>query len=204
MGVACILMDIDGVVYPFKSAWQRLHRVLGVDASINAEAYRRGLITYEDWALVDTLLWRGVPRRWVERGLIPRQGVERLCELRGKVWMVAISHGVGYTRSLSHCFDIFIVNNLVFRGGVVETIHMAHEEKDEAAEKALELLGIEWSRVVAVGDGPNDVPMMRRASLGIAFNPTSADVVAAARLVIWGKTLHPLVDVLSRLVDPVK
>ena len=204
MGINCIVTDIDGVVYPFRSAWQRLHRILGVDASMNADAYRRGLITYEDWALVDTLLWRGTHRRWVEGGLVPRQGVEELCALRSRVWLVAISHGVGYTRSISRCFDMFIVNNLVFRGGVVDTIHMSHEEKDEAAEKALGLLGVGWDAVAAVGDGPNDIPMMRKASIGIAFNPTSPEVAEAARLVVWGRTLSPLARVLAQLVDPVK
>ena len=63
-------------------------------------------------------------------------------------------------------------------------------------------LGLAPGEVVAVGDGENDACMLRAAGCGIAFQPKSAAVAAAARHVIRGDlagVLRPLkVGALSR------
>ncbi|MFZ8806906.1 MAG: phosphoserine phosphatase, partial [Pyrobaculum sp.] len=41
-----VILDVDGVITPFRSAWQRLHAVLGTDAQLNRELYKLGAIDY--------------------------------------------------------------------------------------------------------------------------------------------------------------
>jgi phosphoserine phosphatase len=47
-------------------------------------------------------------------------------------------------------------------------------EKRRVVLEVCELMGIEPSQAIAVGDGANDLPMMRVAGLSIAFRPKPA------------------------------
>jgi phosphoserine phosphatase len=78
--IRAAVLDVDGVLTYFRSAWMHLHRILGTDAwaTINRDAYRAGLINYRDWALVDALLWFGVPKTWVEPPVTLRKGAVEL------------------------------------------------------------------------------------------------------------------------------
>jgi phosphoserine phosphatase len=62
------------------------------------------------------------------------------------------------------------------------------------AEWALEL-GIAEGRTIAVGDGANDLEMMKAAGIGVAFNAKPL-VRANADLVLDGKSLEPLIAIL--------
>jgi phosphoserine phosphatase len=62
------------------------------------------------------------------------------------------------------------------------------------AEWALEL-GIAEDRTIAVGDGANDLEMMKAAGIGVAFNAKPL-VRANADLVLDGKSLEPLIAIL--------
>jgi phosphoserine phosphatase len=62
------------------------------------------------------------------------------------------------------------------------------------AEWAREL-GIAEGRTIAVGDGANDLEMMKAAGIGVAFNAKPL-VRASADLVLDGKSLEPLIAIL--------
>jgi len=79
MRYRAVILDVDGVITPFRSAWQRLHAVLGTDAQLNRELYKLGAIDYYEWALYDVLLWRGIPRGIAEARFQTRRGLDALC-----------------------------------------------------------------------------------------------------------------------------
>ncbi|MEZ0319963.1 MAG: HAD family phosphatase [Pyrobaculum sp.] len=191
-----VILDVDGVVTPFVSAWQRLHAVFGIDASFNRLLYKRGLIDYYEWALYDVLLWWGAPRRAVEAYFQTTRGLEALCQMlkEAGVYTIAVSAGVGYTRALGHCFHFYVVNDLVYRDGAVYSVsvQVSDKNKDSVASAVLDLLGVEWREAVAVGDGEADLPMLRKAGYSIAFNPASEEVARAAKAVIRADSLYPL------------
>ncbi|WP_243680879.1 HAD-IB family phosphatase [Vulcanisaeta souniana] len=114
------ILDVDGVLTYFRSAWQHLHKVLGTDnwALINRAAYSSGLINYRDWALTDALLWIGVPRTWIEIPITLRKGaVELLRFLRDNgIRIIAVSGGLNYTGipPIKNYVDYFISNELIF------------------------------------------------------------------------------------------
>ena len=47
-------------------------------------------------------------------------------------------------------------------------------EKKRVLLEVVELMGIETSQAIAVGDGANDLPMMEAAGLSIAYHPKPA------------------------------
>lgn len=61
-----------------------------------------------------------------------------------------------------------------------------HLCKSNALAHLAERLGIPASRVLAVGDGSNDVCLVRQAGIGVAFEPKSDGLAQAASLVLHG------------------
>ncbi len=206
MRYKAVILDVDGVLTSFRSAWRRLHDILGINADLNRALYERGYIDYVDWAVADVALWRGVPKYIAESFFKPREGFEELCGVlrRSSALSVAISAGVGYTRRLSRCFDEFHVNDLVYEGGLVSgvTVSVTNTNKAEIAESILSKRGISLKESVAVGDSETDLPLLRKAGFSIAFNPTSEQIARAADVVLRSQKLYVLAKYLSSLLLP--
>ena len=204
MRYRAVILDVDGVITPFRSAWQRLHAVLGTDARLNRELYKLNAIDYYEWALYDTLLWLGTPRSVVEAKFQVRRGFEELCSAlqEAGVYTIALSAGLGYTRRLSRCFHFYLVNELIYRDGAVYSVAVSVSDRNKAeiAEQVLGLIGVEWKETIAVGDGEADLPILRRAGYPIAFNPVNEEVARAAKVVIRADTLRPLAKYLKALL----
>lgn len=206
MKYRAVILDVDGVLTSFRSAWKRLHEILGVNADLNRVLYEKRYIDYVDWAIADVALWRGAPKYIVESLFKPREGFEELCDVlrRSSVFRVAISAGVGYTRRLSRCFDEFHVNDLVYEDGLVSgvVVSVTDTNKAEIAESVLSRRGISLKESVAVGDSETDLPLLERAGFAIAFNPTSERVARAAHVVLRSQRLYVLAKYLSSLLLP--
>ncbi|WP_054842769.1 HAD-IB family phosphatase [Vulcanisaeta distributa] len=200
--IRAAILDVDGVLTYFRSAWQHLHRVLGTDdwASINREAYKAGLINYRDWALVDALLWMDVPRTWIEVPPVTlrRGALELLKFLRDNdVLVIAVSGGLNYTGipPIRDYVNYFVSNELIFdEDGSLISVKVNVENKDIVHELINEL-GLDWDYVMAVGDSDMDLPMLRRARYSIAYNPVSEEVANVARIVVNSDTLYPIIDI---------
>ncbi len=205
--IRAAILDVDGVLTYFRSAWQHLHRVLGTDewASVNRDAYKAGgLINYRDWALVDALLWMDVPRTWTEVPITLRRGgaLELLRFLRdNNVLIIAVSGGLNYTGiPIRDYVNYFISNELVFDdNGSLISVRVNVENKDIVNELVSEL-GLDWDYVMAVGDSDMDLPMLKRARYSIAYNPVNDEVANAARIVINSDTLYPLIDIVRAIL----
>jgi phosphoserine phosphatase len=204
-GYKAVVFDVDGVITPFRSAWQRLHAILETQGGLNRALYKLGLIDYYEWALYDALLWHGAPRRVVEARFQTLRGFEELCSLLSEagVYSIAVSAGIGYTRApLSRCFHFYVTNELIFEDNAVRTVavYVTESNKDEVVDKILELLGVGWRETVAVGDSASDLPVLKRAGFSIAFNPSDEEVARSAHVVIRARSLRPLVKYLRALL----
>jgi len=71
--------------------------------------------------------------------------------------------------------------------------------KAEALRIVEERYGIAASRVVAVGDGDNDVPMIRAAGLGVAMGNAQSVALGAADRVIGGNDTPALAELIEEL-----
>ncbi|KUO87449.1 MAG: HAD hydrolase family protein [Thermoproteus sp.] len=204
MRYRAVVLDVDGVLTNFRSAWKRIHDILGIDADLNRALYERGYIDYIDWAAADVALWRGVPRYVVEAPFRPREGFDQLCDVlrRSGAVAVAVSAGVGYTRRLSGCFAEFYVNDIIYDGDLVAgiAVEVTNANKAEVAAKALSRYGVSLDESIAVGDSETDLPLLESAGFSIAFNPTSRRVEEAADVVLRSQRLHVLAKYLSSLL----
>ncbi|MDE2500085.1 MAG: HAD hydrolase family protein, partial [Alphaproteobacteria bacterium] len=76
-----------------------------------------------------------------------------------------------------HQSNVLIDDGKVLTGEVRDPI-LGKEAKLAALERALEQYGLQADDVLAVGDGANDLAMIQRAGLGVAYH--AKPVVAAA------------------------
>lgn len=199
-----VVFDVDGVLTPFRSAWKRLHDILGVDANLNRLLFERGYIDYVQWAVADVALWRNVPRYFVEAAFKPREGFDFMCSKLKEtgVLMIALSAGVSYTRRLSFCFDEFLVNDVIYNGESVSDINVlvTNSNKAQLASEILSKHGVRLDETVAVGDSETDIPLLEEAGFSIAFNPTSRRVEEAADVVIRSNKLYLLTKYLLAIL----
>ena len=195
------ILDVDGVLTMFKSAWQYLHAILGVShiAKANYEAYRARLIDYRDWAFVDLMLWYGTSRRWSRPKITLRPGALELLELlrKNNVYIMAVSGGLDFTGDVvgGHV-DEYVSNRMIYRGDSLVSVEVNVEGKDYII-KRVEEMGFSWNEVLAIGDSEIDIPLLSRALYSIAYNPLSDAVARAARVTVNSSTLYPVVDIVN-------
>ena len=93
-----------------------------------------------------------------------------------------VAAAIGFDRALS--------NRLALDGGVLAgTVHrpiVDAEAKRRALLAALAESGLDRSASLAVGDGANDIPMIREAGLGVAYHAKPATAAAAAARIAHG------------------
>lgn len=73
--------------------------------------------------------------------------------------------------------------------------------KGNALEYLAKQLGTPRSRVVAIGDSPNDISMLRWAGLGIVVGDAPTEVKEAADWVIGDGAQHSFCEAIARLLD---
>lgn len=212
--VEAVVFDVDGVLTTVDSVWQFIHTHLGTtaEASRYREMYRRGEITYEQWALLDASLWKGVSEKRLKEIVTRirlRDGASELIsnlKARG-IKTAAISAGLDIVtnhvcRKLG--IDECVSNRLVFRDGVftggVEVL-VEYNNKGEVLRQLARSLGVELENTIAVGDSEVDISMFRVAGISVAFNPANRRVEEQADYVIKSPTLHPLKELLEKILD---
>jgi HAD superfamily phosphoserine phosphatase-like hydrolase len=170
-------------------------------------------------------LFKGVPKRVFEavaRELPLNPGaVETIVGLRKAGYLVGVvtdSYRVGAELVRRRVFADFVVSNVMkFRGDratgrVSPAPAFAHPQgcrkhtccKLNVLHHLLDECGMGPSKVLAVGDGPNDICMLEAAGCSIAFNPKDPTVSEAARHVVQGnlqKVLGLLDEPVSRLPE---
>lgn len=178
-----LVMDMDSTAIQIEciDEMARLHGVYDQIASITAEAMaggldfaqslrkRVGLLKGADATIIQTLL--------ADLPLMP--GLSALCEhLLSRQWKVAIASGgflpfteylrerLGLTASFANQLEI-VDGKLT--GEVIGDICDANV-KAEVVENLAKTHNISIQQTVAIGDGANDLTMIGRAGLGVAFH----------------------------------
>jgi phosphoserine phosphatase len=86
-----------------------------------------------------------------------------------------VARQIGFDRAVSNSLDMSEGK----LSGTVSPPIVGAEGKRQALEDALAELGLDASSALAVGDGANDIPMIRAAGLGIAYHAKPAAAGAA-------------------------
>lgn len=97
--------------------------------------------------------------------------------------------------------DFVVANKLIFDDGRLSRVELiVDENKDIHLECIAQRFGIKMSNVIAIGDGANDVKMISKAGLGIAFN--SAPVLQKyAKVTVQAERLDALLPVIKDFIE---
>jgi len=205
------LFDLDGTIRRVRDPWVHLHEFLGVaeQARDLIPRWRRGEISYDEWARLDAALWRGVLRAKMVAALDKNPVRRGARELMGwftskAIPCVGISTGLSIfheqtARDLG--MDRVICNELHFDGDVCTgeiTINVREESKAEIMDEVLAHYGVQAEEVVAFGDGKADIPLLSRAGLGIAICPTQDQVRQSAHYVVEAEPIDGALEIVAR------
>jgi phosphoserine phosphatase len=210
------LFDLDGTLTKEKSAWEYIHRRLGVwdgYAEKFQEAFLRGEISYDRFCQLDAEIWKGMRAAELQRILreIPLyEGIEELVNyLRSKEMKLGIiSSGLSFLCDWimeKYGFDYAVANELGVEEGVLNgeiKIHVRYDQKREWVQEAQRRFDARKEQILAVGDSTGDIDMFQMAGLSIAFNSLSPQLDSLATLSIRSTDLRDLIANLSLYLGP--
>jgi len=204
------LFDLDGTVRRVRDPWVHLHEHLGVAerAKDMIPRWRRGEISYDEWARLDAALWQGVSRARILAALESnplRQGAAELVAwfTSRAIPCVGISTGLSVfhehtTRDLG--MDRLICNQLHFDGNLCAgrvAIHVREATKGDIMDGVLTDYGVRAEEVVAFGDGKADIPLLKKAGLGIAVCPVHGEVRESAAYVVESEPIDGAIQIVA-------
>ena len=176
------VFDLDGTLTPVDSLWKYLHDEFGTweKGRIAAQKYRRGEISYKEWAETDAGYWAGASVARITDALnrIPyRQGVpETFKTLREKsVKTAIISAGLSIltdkvAKELGA--DIALSNELETNDGRLTggiKVKVAVNDKERIVEELAAQMGVPIDQVALIGDRAFDLSHPK--CLRIAYKP---------------------------------
>jgi phosphoserine phosphatase len=183
------IFDIDGTLRRVRDPWIHLHEHLGVieQAQDFLTLWGQGKISYEEWANLDASLWRGFPRERIVGALETnpfRMGAGKLIDwfTSREIPCVGISSGLSIFNDITaRTLGIaeVISNVLHFEGNnCLGEISVQVQEHNKAGimEEVLERYGARAEESVAFGDGTADIPLLKKAGLGVAICPVNDQV----------------------------
>lgn len=200
------VFDIDGVLTPFKSSWQYLHKLLGTSywALFHRKCHESKLIDYIDWAFVDTFLWYGIPKKWTKPRKVLREGAIELLKLlrEHNVKIFLISGGIDLVGDiLSKYVDEYIINEIIYKNNVVHSVKVLVKSKEEIVNEIERRYNIDWNKTLGVGDDMIDLPFLKRSYYSIAFNPENLEICKYVRYVIFSTSLKPVIQLVKNLLN---
>ena len=209
------LFDLDGTLTREKSAWEYIHRRLGVwegYAEKFQAAFLRGEITYPRFCEMDAEVWKGMRVSEMKRILreVPLyEGIEDLVGyLRAKgIKLGIISSGLSFLSEWikeRYGFDYAVANELGVTDGVLNgriKIHVHYDQKGKWVQEAKRKFKARKDEVIAIGDSTGDIAMFQMAGLSIAFNSRSPQLIALASLSIRSSHLRDIICSLSPHVE---
>ena len=192
MNVKLAVFDMDGVLVKSSSSWEKLHKHFGVCARENFIKYLNGEITYQEFMLLDTLLWfqtrEKIHRKEIEQVLLNEEIIEGAYETikyirEHNIQTMILTSGIDI---LAHYvseklgIDYVLANSLVFDskgylipGGIANVPLL---DKDKVLRAWALRKNIDLHEIIYVGDSVYDIFVFLSGVRSIAFtcNPDIA------------------------------
>jgi len=207
--IELIVFDMDGVLVDIRSSWAWIHDYFGVNNDESLEAYMDGEIDDLEFIRRDINLWKSKDRYICREDIIKilqevpvMDGFEECIPVLSEDYLTAIISG-GLKPLAEYIdgnyFDRVMANDLEEIDGRLTgegILEVELKNKGEAFEKLLSEMGVEKKETVAIGNSHIDAPMLRKAGIGIAFDPADKKVKEAADSIIEEKDLTLLLELL--------
>jgi phosphoserine phosphatase len=202
------IFDLDGTLTAVDSLWTYLHEEFGTwdQGKVAAERYRRGEISYTEWAETDARCWAGAPLSRITSVLerIPyRQGAQNvfrtLRERDVKTAIVSAGLSILANKAASELgADFALSNELETNDGRLTgriIVKVSVKEKGRLIEQIASQLQVPLRDVALVGDRAFDIS--HPECLRIAYKPKDDAARQQADVVVedddLGSILHYLV-----------
>jgi phosphoserine phosphatase len=186
MKYKAVAFDLDGTLVTDKSSWWKLHKYFGTYKSSlkNMTDYEQGEITYDEFMRLDIGLWKPQPHINTIREILldytltlHTKLVAKILNERGYSLFIVTSApdiladavarelGILHLASNGLIFDEkgYLTQNVVFNVDLVK--------KENAFAALIAKEGLKCDECIAVGDSKYDRGFLRKAGLGLAFNP---------------------------------
>ncbi|UCE83582.1 MAG: HAD family phosphatase [Deltaproteobacteria bacterium] len=196
------IFDIDGTLRRVRDPWIHLHHHLGVaeQAKDLPDLWKRGEITYEEWARLDASFWRGHSREKMVAALKANPFRDGARELIGwfsyrSIPCVGISSGLSIFNEVTSRelgMEEIISNELEFDGDIFNgtiSIQVHEHNKGEIMDEVMKRYSVREEQVVAFGDGTADIPLLIKAGLGVAICPLNEKVRSSAEHVVGSEPI---------------
>jgi len=97
--------------------------------------------------------------------------------------------------------DFAITNELIFNDGKLAGVKInVDTNKDKHLEQLAKQYQVKMDNVIAIGDGANDINMIRKAGLGIAFNPTQI-LKEHTKISIYSERLDKTLPIIEQFIQ---
>jgi len=210
MPVKFVIFDVDGTILQSYS-WQYIHQNLGTwnVAKKHSDQFFNDQITYEEWAKLDTALWKGQTiakiKQIIEQMPYTMGAKETLAALKRKgIGTYLLSAGLsqvaqrvqeetstgGYSANKLEVEDGFLT-------GEVE-VNVSFYGKDKHLPRILKEFNVSLNECAAVGDDVTLIPLFKKVGLAIAFNPVSEAVERNADVTIRERDLRRILPYLLK------
>lgn len=218
-GLKLVMFDVDGTLTRGTSSiWARLHTKFGTEdrARVNLDKFFRHEITYQEWAILDSKLWKGFSYAeavQVATDSVILDGAREMTDalkahgvhvgiLSGGLDVMAhkVADAMGipyenvYTNELGHDPETGLLTG-------TSTYDVLWDNKDKLLTEFAHKNGVyDMSRVGFVGDGENDIFAFRVAGMSVAYNAKKDEVKQAAKAAL--NESEDLRDLLRFLLPP--
>lgn len=205
MTLRLAIFDLDGTLKQARDPYVYLHERLGtLEASQPTFAKAMaGQLDYAEWLRLDVALWRGVSRAQMEaifreNPYLPgaRETVRALRQ--AGVRLALVSSGVNVHAEMVQKelgADRIVANEILFENGLATgeaRLNVPEGGKGQIVARLQAEFGVGPDACLAVGDGTSDADMFPLVRVGVAVNPSSEGLRAAAHLVLNEPDLRPL------------
>ena len=202
MTIKLVIFDIDGTILQTHS-WQNIHQNLGTwnQAKKHRNQFFKGQITYKQWAQLDATLWKKQPLTRINQIInqMPytkgaKQTLTTLKQKQIKTYLLS----AGLTQVAEKIqkeigTNGYTANNLITKDGYltgeVET-NVSFHDKDKHLPHILQKFNLTPQECAAVGDDLTLIPLFKKVTLAIAFNPTHKTIEKHANIIINSNDLR--------------
>lgn len=204
------VFDLDGTIKEASSPWMYLHHALGTQAQAEVyyQQFKRGEITYLDWARLDSAVWKGVELSRVQdifRHSVYRPGVRRVFDFlhRWRVACAIVSTGLTVqAEQVAADLGVWrtVANELEIEDGLLTghaIVHVMEDTKGQIMSTLRQEVGAMPEECLAVGDGTADIALFAQAGLAVAVCPRTELVRRAAHYVVEDGNLCAIVPLIQ-------
>ncbi len=205
--IELIVFDMDGVLVDIPSSWAWIHEHFGVNNEDSLEAYMEGEIDDLEFIRRDIKLWKsidgGIGREDIRDILqeVPlMNGFEECIPILSERYKTSIISGGLKLLAEDidkNYFDWIMANDIKETEGVLTgegDLEVEIKNKGKAFDRLLSRVEFEEKETVAIGNSHIDAPMLKKAEMGIAFNPDDKEIKKAADIIIEEKDLRLLLE----------